>query len=257
MKKKFINVAIESALEAGSYARKRKGKIKRISFKGDINLVTDVDSTCEDIIVNRIQKNFPSHSILAEESHRKISPAEYRWIIDPLDGTTNYSRNLPIYSVSIALEHLGRPIVGVVYDPERDELFKAEIGKGAYLNKKRIRTSKTRLMKHAFLVTGFAYNIRLAKRDNMEYFKTFVKKALAVRRLGSAALDLSYVACGRFDGFWEMNLQPWDCAAGVLIVKEAGGRITKFDESPFSYYDNELVATNSRVHKQMIKILKK
>jgi len=112
-------------------------------------------------------------------------------------------------------------------------------------------------MKHAFLVTGFAYNIRLAKRDNMEYFKTFVKKALAVRRLGSAALDLSYVACGRFDGFWEMNLQPWDCAAGVLIVKEAGGRITKFDESPFSYYDNELVATNSRVHKQMIKILKK
>ncbi len=151
MKKKFIDIAIEAAVKAGGYAKKRKGKIKQVSYKGDINLVTDVDKTCEDIIVNTIKRHFPSHAILSEENYTKIDPAEYRWVVDPLDGTTNYSRSLPIYSVSIALEHCGKPIIGVIYDPEREELFKAESGKGAQLNKKRICVSKTVSLRALFL----------------------------------------------------------------------------------------------------------
>ncbi len=256
MKKKYIDVAVESAVKAGDYAKKRKGKIRSISYKGEINLVTDVDKICEDIIVGTIKKYFPSHSILSEEGYTKVTPAEYRWVIDPLDGTTNYAHGLPIYSVSVALERNDEIVLGIVYDPEREELFKAERARGSYLNKKRIRVSKTRNLKRALLVTGFAYNIRRTTQDNMNYFTRFLKTSRAVRRLGSAALDLSYVACGRLDGFWEMSLHPWDSAAGLLIVREAGGKVTKFDGSPYTHYDKEILATNSKIHTQMMRVLK-
>lgn len=257
MKRRFIDTAITAALKAGSYAKKRKGRIRKISYKGEINLVTDVDKTCEDIIVSAIQKNFPCHGILSEEGYGSLSHAEYRWIIDPLDGTTNYSRALPIYCVSIALEFRGKIIAGVVYDPEREELFRAEAGRGAFLNKKRIFVSNTRSLKDGFFVTGFAYDVKTSKFDNIDYFRKFIKRSLAVRRLGAAALDLSYVACGRFDGFWEMNLHPWDSAAGMLIVQEAGGKVTKFDNAAYSCYDREILATNANIHKKMIDIMKR
>jgi len=255
MKSRFVKVAVEAALKAGLYAKSRKGKVGKVSYKGAINLVTDVDKKCEDMIVRTVKRCFPSHSILSEENYTKITPAEYRWIIDPLDGTTNFFRGLPIYSVSVALEHKDEIIAGVVYDPERQELFTAETGKGAFLNKRRIHVSSVSTLKRAFLVTGFAYNIRTSMLDNMDNFAAFIKRTLAVRRLGSAALDLCYVACGRFDGFWEKDLHPWDAAAGTLIVKEAGGRVTKFGGSPFSSYDKELLSSNSKIHKHMIRVL--
>jgi len=257
MKSRFIKIAVETAVKAGIYAKRRKGKIKKISYKGDINLVTDVDKSCEKMIVSSLRKHFRGHSILSEEDTRKPDETEFRWVVDPLDGTTNYSKGLPIYSVSIALERKGKTVLGVVYDPERDELFRAERGKGSFLNKKRIYVSKSKRLIESLLVTGFAYDIRTTKLDNMEYFRTFIKKSLAVRRLGSAAIDLCYVACGRFDGFWEMNLHPWDSAAGYLIVMEAGGSVTKFDGSCYSHYDRELLATNSIIHKEMLSVLRK
>lgn len=253
--KKYIDIAVELAVKAGDYAKKRKGKIKDISFKGDINLVTDIDRTCEHIIVESIKKHFPGHGILSEERYAKITPAEYKWVIDPLDGTTNYVHGLPIYSVSIALEAKGRVILGVVYNPETGDLFKAEIGKGSFMNRKRIRVSKTKTLKRALLVTGFSYNIKKTRQDNIDNFVKFLKTVQAVRRLGSAAMDLCYVACGYFDGFWEMNLHPWDSAAGMLIVREAGGSVTKFDGSQYSFYEKEILATNSKIHSQMIKVL--
>ncbi|MDD5439321.1 MAG: inositol monophosphatase family protein [Candidatus Omnitrophica bacterium] len=255
MEKKFIAAAVSAALRAGRYAKKRKGKIREISYKGAINLVTDVDKACEDMIVSALKKSFPCHTFLSEENYATITPGDYRWVIDPLDGTTNYSRSLPIYAVSIALEYRSRPLLGVVYHPERDELFTAEAGKGAYLNKKRIAVSRTNRLQEAFLVTGFAYNIQTAAKNNIGYFESFLKKTLAVRRLGSAALDLCYVARGCFDGFWEMNLNPWDTAAGALIVTEAGGKISTFDGSGYSPYDKEILATNSKIHAKMIPVL--
>jgi len=254
--KKFIDVAMDAALKAGRYAKSRKGKIKRITYKGSINLVTDVDAACEDMIVRAVRSNFPDHEILAEESYHKPGSGDYRWVIDPLDGTTNYSRSLPIYSVSIALEYRSKTVLGVVYNPERDELFHAESGKGAYLNKKRIHVSEVSRLKQALLVTGFAYNMNSAKNDNVGFFKAFLKRSLAVRRLGSAAIDLCYVACGYFDGFWEMNLHPWDSAAGTLIVQEAGGKVTKFNGKGYTPYDKEILATNASIHAKMVKILK-
>lgn len=252
----FLKTALETARKAGRYAKKRKGSIKSITFKGSINLVTDVDKSCENIIISGIKKDFPSHGILSEESNPTTNSSPYKWIIDPLDGTTNYSKGLPIYSVSVALEYRGRIIAGAVYDPERDEMFYAERGKGAFCNKKRIHVSKEKKLSNAFLVTGFSYNVQTTDFDNVKYFKAFLKRTLAVRRLGSAALDLSYVAGGRFDGFWELNLHPWDTAAGSLIVEEAGGKITRYDGKKFSCYDKEMLASNAHIHNPMLQIIR-
>lgn len=253
--KKFIDTAIRLAVKSGDYARKRKGSIRNISYKGEINIVTDVDKKCERLIIDGIKKEFPYHSILSEEGYPQPTKGSHRWIIDPLDGTTNFAHGLAIYSVSIALEIDGRVMVGVVYNPETKELFHAEKAKGAFLNKKRIHVSKEKVLKKSLLVTGFAYDLGKAGADNLNFFSKFLRKSQAVRRLGSAALDLSFVACGRFEGFWEMNLHPWDSAAGMLLVEEAGGKVTKFDGSPYTPYDKEILATNSAVHSQMIKIL--
>jgi myo-inositol-1(or 4)-monophosphatase len=251
----FKKIACQAALKSGAYIKKHRGKVKKISYKGAINLVTDIDQAAEKIIIRDIKRSFPSHAILAEEAGTSSVRSEYKWVIDPLDGTTNFAHSFPFYCVSIALEYRRLPVLGVVYDPERDELFAAEKGKGAFLNGKRIKVSGEKGMRKSLLATGFAYDVRQATDDNVDNFRKFLKRAQAIRRAGSAALDLCYVACGRFDGFWEFNLHPWDSAAGYLMVEEAGGRVTRFDGTEYTHYDKEILATNGKIHRQMINIL--
>ncbi|MFC1479854.1 inositol monophosphatase family protein [Candidatus Omnitrophota bacterium] len=249
------DLAEKAATEAGRYALRHIGKLKEVSRKTGINdLVTDVDKMSEKIIIDRIYKEFPHHSILAEESGEHASSGVFRWIIDPLDGTTNYAHGFPVFCISIGVEEDGAVKIGVVYDPSRDELFTAEEGKGAFLDGKRIKVSETQVVANSLIATGFAYDVA-GKIANIESFKTMLNNAQAVRRAGSAAIDLCYVACGRFDGFWEMGLNPWDTAAGQLIVKEAGGVVTKLDGEPFEIYQKKILATNGRIHGEMQNLL--
>jgi len=248
--KNHRKVAIEAALESGLFIKRSVGKISSVSYKGRDNIVTNVDKASERMIIKKILSNFPDHSILGEEGKPLDSGSSYRWVIDPLDGTTNFAHAFPFFCVSIALEKDGESILGVVYDPMRQELFVAERGKGATLNGKRIKVSSVNKLGGAFLATGFSYGITRKDR-NIAHFKKLLVKTLAIRRAGSAALDLCYVACGRFDGYWEMSLHPWDIAAGTLIVKEAKGTVTKFDGKPCSNYDRSILATNSLIHKEM------
>jgi len=259
MDKKYIDrykkAAIDAAYKAGNCIRRSVGRIEKISFKGDTNLVTDVDKKSESIILKMIQRRFPDHGILSEETPPKREGASHKWIIDPLDGTTNFAHSFPIFSVSIALEIDGEMACGVVYDPMRDELFYAQKGRGAFLNKRRLHVSMTGKLKDSLLVTGFAYDDSI-KIKNLAPFKTFLSKARGIRRTGSAAIDLSYVASGRFDGFWEFDLKPWDSAAGELIVREALGCVTTFNGTPHLPYDKEILASNTLIHKEMISTLK-
>ncbi|MFH1552482.1 MAG: inositol monophosphatase family protein [Candidatus Omnitrophota bacterium] len=253
--RRIKTLAEKAAREAGGYALEHIGKLKEISRKTGINdLVTDVDKMSEKIIIDRIHNEFPQHSILAEESGEHASDGIFRWIIDPLDGTTNYAHGFPVFCVSIGVAEGGSVKIGVVYDPSRDELFTAEEGKGAFLGGKRIKVSETGTVANSLIATGFAYDVA-GKIDNIESFKTMLKNAQAVRRAGSAAIDLCYVACGRFDGFWELGLNPWDTAAGQLIVKEAGGVVTKLNGEPFEIYQKKILATNGRIHNEMRKLL--
>ena len=253
----YKKIAIGAALRSGLFIKNSVGKIGKISYKGRINIVTDIDKKSEDMIIRSIRRAFGDHSILSEESRPRKGSSEYKWVIDPIDGTTNFAHSFPFYCVSIALEESGKSILGVVYDPMREELFVAENGKGAYLNKSRISVSKARKLSRGFLATGFSYQIKNAEDNNVCHFENFLMKAMAIRRAGSAALDLCYVACGRFDGFWELDLKPWDSAAGSLIVQEAGGILTRFDGSKFSPYVGETLATNGLIHSQMVKVLSK
>jgi len=255
MKDKCKKVAIEAALKSGEFIRKSVGKIKTVSYKGVNNIVTDVDKKAEKIIIGTILSSFPGHSILSEEVGVRGKPSSFKWVIDPLDGTTNFARGFPFFSVSIALEEEGRVILGVVYDPVRGELFLAEHKKGSYLNEKRIRVSSIRRLSDAFLATGFAYGVKKTVNKNIRNFKSFLVRSMAIRRAGSAALDFCYVACGRFDGYWELELNPWDCAAGSLIVKEAGGSVTRFNRERYSHYDREVLATNGFIHDEMVEVL--
>ena len=256
-KSHFKKVAIDTALKAGDYIRKNIGKAKDVRYKGEINIVTDIDKKAENIIVNTIRKAYPSHNFLAEEETYTKRNLDFTWIIDPLDGTTNFLHGYPVFCVSIALEYKGKFLIGVVYDPTRNELFYAEKGKGAFLNKKKIHTSGVNNIKKALLSTGFAYDVKRTLNNNINNFAKFIKASQAVRRAGSAAIDLCYVACGRFDGFWELGLHPWDSAAASLIIEEAGGKVTQFDGSKYSIYDKEILASNSKIHSQMLKILSK
>ena len=254
MNEKYKKLAIRAALKSGYFIKKSVGKINSISYKGRDDIVTDVDKKSERMIIDIIRSRFPGHSILSEERGAVDNHSPYKWIIDPLDGTTNFAHAFPFFSVSIALEESGRIIAGVIYDPMREELFSAEAGKGAYLNNKRITVSTTGKLSGSFLATGFSYG-RKRKDKNVGNFKKLLVRTMAVRRAGSAALDLAYVACGRFDGFWEMDLHPWDSAAGYLLVKEAKGNVTKFDGSSWTPYDKDVLATNNRIHKQIVSIL--
>jgi myo-inositol-1(or 4)-monophosphatase len=256
----MLRIASEAALEAGKFLLKNLGKVRDIQQKGgqEKNLVTEIDKQSERMIIDLIRKHFPQHDILAEESGTKEgnTSSEFRWIIDPLDGTTNYTHSLPVFCVSIGVEHNGTIVCGAIYDPNFDELFTAERGKGAYLNKKRIRVAQTQSLNKSLLVTGFPYNVADNPGHAVEHFVHFLMKSQAVRRIGSAAIDLAYTAAGRYDGFWEVALNPWDMAAGALLVEEAGGTITDFAGNPFSIYKPEVLASNSLIHQAMIDVLK-
>ncbi len=256
MKEIFKKTAITAAMEAGNFIKSRLGKVKKVSFKGEINLVTDVDKKAEAIIRKKIKTNFPGHLFLAEEGGEEGNESIYKWIVDPLDGTNNFAHTFPFFCVSIALEKNNRIILGVVYDPIRDELFLAQEKKGAFLNGRKIHSSNNKKLKTALLATGFSYNIKTITDDNVGHFVAFLKKSQGVRRPGAAALDVSYVACGRLDGFWELDLHPWDIAAAALIVREAGGQITNFAGCGFSHYKKDIVVSNGFIHKDMLRVLK-
>lgn len=251
----MLEFAIRVAQDAGRLLRDRLGTTFDINHKGDINIVTEVDLASERLISEAISTYYPRHEILAEESGLSESNSEYRWIVDPLDGTTNYAHGYPTFCVSIALEYRGETILGVVYDPMRDELFTAERGAGATLNHRPIKVSKTDDLGQSLLSTGFPYDIKTSKLTNLDHWANFAMNAQALRRDGAAALDLCYIACGRFDGFWELNLSPWDTAAGALIAIEAGGRVTDFSGGSFSNYKPEVIATNGLIHDRMVEVV--
>jgi myo-inositol-1(or 4)-monophosphatase len=251
-----LNFATDIAREAGNLLVQKLGTAK-VTNKGDINLVTEADIASENLIIDRIRSYHPQHGILAEESGEAVlkgKPSEWKWIIDPLDGTSNYAHGYPCFCVSIALERAGQLEVGVVYDPMRDEMFAAERGRGATLNDRKIRVSSVEQLSGAMLCTGFPYNVR-ERPDFARDFTNFTMNAQAVRRDGSAALDLAYVACGRFDGFWEDGLSPWDIAAGALLISEARGRITNFNDQPLDIYNEQVLASNGLIHEAMMKVL--
>ncbi len=249
----YLATAIRAAEAAGTVLLDYAKSGFRIDYKAAINLVTDADRQAEDSIVRTILLAHPSHRILAEERGQDgAADSPYRWIIDPLDGTTNFAHGFPFYSVSIGLEYNGECIVGVVLDPIRRELFTGIAGEGSYLNGERLRVSRINSLEQSLLVTGFAYNIRETADNNLDHFSRISLRAQAVRRTGSAALDLCYVASGRFDGYWEVKLSPWDMAAGIVIVREAGGLVSGFNRKSFSLYGLELVATNGHIHDQLL-----
>lgn len=252
----YLQAAIDAAKESGAFQLANIGKAHQIDFKGEINLVTEVDRACEKIIADKIQGVFPDHDILSEEGGGERRDSDYKWIVDPLDGTTNFAHGYPLFCTSIALEHKGRIVLGVVFDPNRGELFHAEEGGGSFLNGEKIHVSQISSVDKSLLATGFAYNVKRTMKNNITNFKNMILAAQAVRRDGVAAVDLCYVACGRYDGFWELNLFPWDVAAGFIIIKEAGGVVTNFSGDPFTVYDKEILATNSLIHQKMVSILK-
>lgn len=241
--------------DVGSELYRRRHVRKRIQYKGATDLVTQFDRSAQAALVRRLTRHYPEIGILSEERLSRRVGARARWIVDPLDGTTNFAHGLPIWSVSVALEVDGRIVLGVVYDPCRREMFSALAGGGAYCNGRRIRTSGTTRLSRALLVTGFPYDIRRDPRNNLDNFRAFALKAQAVRRLGSAALDLCYTACGRFDGYWEIKLSPWDQAAGALMITEAGGCISDFAGREFDIYGDEVLASNRLIHRSMQRVL--
>jgi myo-inositol-1(or 4)-monophosphatase len=254
----MLNVAIEAAREAGKFLKLSIGKVRNIEQKKgeERNLVSEIDRGAEERIIAIIKRHYPSHAILAEESGGSEAPAEFRWIIDPLDGTTNFLHGVPIFSTSIAVEHKGEVVAGVVYAPCLDEMFTAEKGSGAFLNGRRLKVSHGAKLIESLLVTGFPYDIASNPEAAVERFVGFLMAARGVRRLGSAALDLSYVAAGRFDGFWEVSLNAWDMAAGALFVREAGGRTSDMTGAPLNIYQKGVVASNGIIHDAMLEILK-
>jgi myo-inositol-1(or 4)-monophosphatase len=254
----LLNFAVQTARDAGRLLAERMGRVLQVSNKGDIDLVTESDLASEKLIIERIRTHYPRHAILAEESGEATVAgdlkSEWKWIIDPLDGTTNYAHGYPCFCVSIGLERDGRIELGVVYDPLRDEMFAAERGQGATLNDRRIRVSAVEELNRAMLCTGFPYDVRERPHFAVQ-FSNFTMKAQAVRRDGSAALDLAYVACGRFDGFWEDGLNPWDIAAGVILIHEAGGRVSNFRGQPLDIYSPRVLVSNGLIHEQMMEVL--
>jgi myo-inositol-1(or 4)-monophosphatase len=252
---------MQTAREAGRILTDRLGRALQVSNKGAIDLVTEADLASEKLIIDRIKTHYPRHAILAEESGAtEANGAEWKWIIDPLDGTTNYAHGYPCFCVSIALEHNRRIEVGVIYDPMRDEMFAAERGQGALLNERRISVSDIEDLNGAMLCTGFPYNVR-ERPDFTRDFARFTMAAQAVRRDGSAALDLAHLSCGRFDGFFEEGLKPWDVAAGILLIEEAGGKLSDFDNAPLLIDTTQvlvpkMVASNGLIHDAMIQVLR-
>lgn len=250
------NVGIGAAYNGGRVLCSFLGKIKTPDHKGAIDLVTEADIGSEKVIIESIHKVFPDHAILAEESGMSGENQGSRWIIDPLDGTTNYTHQLGLFGVSIAFEMEGKIAVGIVLNPVTGELFTAVKGQGAQLNGRPVHVSETSLISESLLVTGFPYNFSEIFQEAMMRFSNCMMASQGVRRLGSASLDLCFMACGRFEGFWEQNLKPWDTAAGYLIAREAGANITDFSNRAFSIYGSEILATNGWIHEDMLRLLK-
>ncbi len=251
----FSRVGEAIVREAGRYLRENLGRRVEATFKGAVDLVTPFDIGAQEILVGRLSAAFPTHGFLAEEGLARQGTSDCRWIIDPLDGTTNYAHAFPVFSVSAALECAGRVVLGLVYDPTREEMFRAEAGRGAFLNGAAIRVSGVAELGSSLLATGFPYDLRISPVNNLGHWGRFLVRAQAIRRCGSAALDLCYVACGRFDGFWELKLKPWDVAAAALAVGEAGGRVTDFDGAEFALQAPGILATNGLVHREMLDVL--
>lgn len=250
-------VLMRATHEAGKIIQEYFHGTFTIENKEGINdLVTEVDKLSETRIIQIIKEHYPGHSIISEEVGEEIQDSDYQWIIDPIDGTVNFAHGIPICCVSIGLRHKDDLVLGAVYNPMMNELFFAEKGKGATLNGKPISVSKKSNFKKACLVTGFPYKWPKTYEHPIKVFERFIMEGLPVRRLGSAAIDLCWVACGRFDGFWEYNLSSWDVAAGYLIVQEAGGTVTNFEGLPYSVFDKETLATNGLIHEDMLKLIR-
>jgi myo-inositol-1(or 4)-monophosphatase len=259
MKEELFDLAVKAAKSAGEITLNYFNKDIEIRHKGNLDndLVTEVDKKSEKCIIDMIKNQYPEHIILAEESGLIKASSNIKWIIDPLDGTVNYAHGVPIFSVSIGVEVNGEIVVGVVFDPTRNELFTAKKGEGAFLNNKKISVSSSTELSKSIIVTGFPYNVKENPFNCIDIFKNFLLSSRALRRLGSAALDGAWVAAGRFDGFYEVALQPWDSAAAVLLVTEAGGKATNFANDNFSVYEKSTLFTNGKIHDQMKEVLKR
>jgi len=251
----ILNMAKKTAYQAGNYLKENFNKKTTVEYKGEVDLITDKDKKSQEIIYNIIIDSFPDHSILGEEELNVENKKNLLWIVDPLDGTTNYAHNLPNFCVSLAFVVENKTKLGVVYNPMLNEMIWSIKDKGAYCNGNRIKVSKEVDLNKALVATGFPYDIRESKNNNLDYFNNFIFKTQALRRCGSAALDLAYCAMGRYDGFWEIKLSPWDTAAAALFVKEAGGKITDFSGNPFNPYKKECLATNGIIHNQMLEVI--
>ena len=251
----LLDFTRDLALGAGRILKSGFSQSLRVTYKGRIDPVTDYDLKAERYITKEITSRYPHHEILAEEGSAIGERSEFCWVIDPLDGTVNYAHGFPVYCASVALQYRGESIAGAVCDPERDELFWAGLGRGAYVNKTRIAVSNEKRLERALLATGFPYDIATARRNNLGYFARMAKKAQAIRRPGSAAIDLCWLACGRVDGFWELKLHPWDSAAAMLMVAEAGGRVTRMNGKKYTIFDKDLLASNGHLHVAMRKVL--
>lgn len=254
---KIFKFGLSLIEEAEQHIKKNYNKIARIDHKnGHFNLVTNVDKEVEEIIVRKIKSNFSDHVIIAEESGRHNKHSMYEWFIDPIDGTTNFAHGYPFFCTSIGFAIDDEMVIGLVNNPIRNELFTGRKNKGAYLNKKKIRVSSIKKLQDALLVTGFPHDKKSSKMKNFNRFKNLTLNSHGVRRDGAAALDLCYVACGRVDAFWEEKLSSWDVAAGKVILEEAGGKITKFSGEKYSVFDKEIIASNGKIHSEMLKWLK-
>ncbi len=249
-------IATRAALEAGRILKERLGDVRTIDYKAAFNIVTDVDKASEAKIFSIIKEEFPEDDVLAEESgFTKGKTSRRRWLIDPLDGTTNYAHTYPFFCISMGLEEDGKIILGIVYNPITDELFVAEPGQGAYLNDERMFVSDAKELSTSLLATGFPPDTTKATKTNMLQFRTLTDQSHGVRRDGSAALDLCFVACGRLDGFWEMKLAPWDIGAGSLIVEEAGGKVSNLSGGPLDISSGHILATNGKIHAEIAEVL--
>jgi myo-inositol-1(or 4)-monophosphatase len=251
--KQYLDAAIEIAREAGAILREGFDRPKQISYKGEVDLVTESDKRSEELVIARLRERFPNHGIVAEEGGGTAAVAKYCWHIDPLDGTTNFAHGYPCFAVSIGLAEEGRPIAGAVFNPVYNELFAAARGEGAYLNGERIRVSSVERLATSLVATGFPTHQR-KKSANINYYWQFTLRSHGVRRDGAAALDLCSVACGRFDAFWEFGLKSWDTTAGIVIVQEAGGRITDLEGQPYRLAGPSILATNARVHAETVQL---
>ncbi len=252
----YLRAARDAAFQAGKMLKQYSSAPAKIHYKGAVDLVTDFDNRAQDMIFKSLSNHFPEHDFLAEENLFEEKGSDFCWIIDPIDGTTNYAHNFPVFCVSIAMAFENEIKLGVIYDPMREEMFTAVKNNGAVLNNNRIHVSSVRELDKSLLATGFPYDLRESRVNNFDHFLNFATRVQGIRRGGSAALDLCYVACGRFDGFWELKLQPWDVAAGRVVVLEAGGHVSDFQNSDTGLSAEETLATNGLIHEQMVNILK-